>query len=49
LELAFGNEITRNPETWAERFDGITEYILAHVHPTTVDNYMSVAVGDMKS
>lgn len=39
LELAFGHEITKDPEHLIERFGSqLKEYLLAHIHPMTEKN-----------
>lgn len=50
LELAFGHNVSKNPETLVKRLDvQLKEYLLEHIHPTTVDGKpWTVEVTDMK-
>lgn len=50
LELAFGLEVTRDPETVLERLaPQLKEYLKAHIHPfVTRENPWTVAVTNMK-
>lgn len=50
LELAFGHEVTKNPETLVQNLGPqLTEYLKAHIHPfTTKNNPWQVNVTDMK-
>lgn len=50
LELAFGHNVSKNPETLVKRLDvQLKEYLLKHIHPTTVDGKpWTVEVTDMK-
>ena len=50
FELAFGHEVTKNPETVLQRFEQqIKEYLKAHIHPYVVkNNSWPVEITDMR-
>ena len=48
LELAFGHDVTAEPERLVERWrPDLTDYLLAHIHPATGAQDWTVAVNEM--